>query len=75
MNCETARRLMETNDPALAEHLLSCPSCMVRTHARYYEAPPGLEQKIRQSLRRKSSPRRRRGAGWRSPRRCCWSPR
>ena len=40
MNCETARLLMETNDPALAEHLLSCPSCILRTHARYYEAPP-----------------------------------
>jgi anti-sigma factor RsiW len=51
MNCETARRLMETNDPALAEHVLSCPSCMIGTHARYYEAPPGLERKIRQSLR------------------------
>jgi len=50
MNCETARRLMETNDPALAEHVLSCPSCMIGTHARYYEAPPGLERKIRQSL-------------------------
>ena len=55
MNCETARLLMETNDPALAEHLLSCPSCIIRTHARYYEAPPGLEQKIRQSLRRETS--------------------
>ena len=55
MNCETARLLMENNDPALAQHLLSCPSCMVRTHARYYEAPPGLEEKIRQSLRRENS--------------------
>ena len=57
MNCETARRMMETpmmetNDPALAEHLRSCPSCIVRTQTRYYEAPPALEQKIRQSLRR-----------------------
>jgi anti-sigma factor RsiW len=50
MNCETAQRLMATNDPALAQHLLSCPSCIMRTHARYYEAPPELEQKIRQSL-------------------------
>jgi anti-sigma factor RsiW len=55
MNCESARLLMETNDPALAEHLLSCPSCVVRTQARYYEAPPGLEQKIRQSLRQEVS--------------------
>jgi anti-sigma factor RsiW len=51
MNCETARRLMEANDPALAAHLLSCPSCMIGTHAPYYEAPPGLERKIRQTLR------------------------
>ncbi len=51
MNCETARRLMETNDPALAGHLLSCPSCIVQTRAHYYEAPPVLEQRIRQSLR------------------------
>ena len=52
MNCETARRMTETNDPALAQHLLSCPSCVVRANARYYEAPAGLERKIRQSLRR-----------------------
>jgi anti-sigma factor RsiW len=55
MNCETARRLMETNDPALAGHLLSCPSCIVRTQARYHQAPPALEQKIRQSLRRENA--------------------
>ena len=55
MNCETARLLMENNDPALAQHLLSCPSCVVRTRARYYEAPPGLEGRIRQSLRRENS--------------------
>jgi anti-sigma factor RsiW len=55
MNCETARQLMETNDPALAQHLLTCPSCIVRTKARYYQAPPGLEQKIRQSLHREHS--------------------
>jgi anti-sigma factor RsiW len=54
-NCETARRLMETNDPALAQHLLSCLSCIMRTQARYYEAPLGLEQKIRRSLRAESS--------------------
>jgi anti-sigma factor RsiW len=52
MSCETARNLMETNDPALAAHLLSCPSCAIQAHARYYEAPLGLEQKIRQSLRK-----------------------
>jgi anti-sigma factor RsiW len=50
MNCENARRLMEADDPALADHVLSCSSCMIGTHARYYEAPPGLERKIRQSL-------------------------
>ncbi len=55
MNCEIARRLMETNDPALAEHVLSCPACMIGTHARYYEAPPGLEGKIRRSLLREQS--------------------
>jgi anti-sigma factor RsiW len=52
MNCEIAQRLKAANDPALAEHVLSCPSCVIQTHARYYEAPPGLEQKIHQSLRR-----------------------
>jgi anti-sigma factor RsiW len=45
---------METNDPALAQHLLTCPSCIIG-EARYYEAPPGLEQKIRQSLQRENS--------------------
>jgi anti-sigma factor RsiW len=55
MNCETARLLMENNDPALAQHLLSCPSCVVRTRARYYEPPAGLEGKIRQSLRRENA--------------------
>lgn len=52
MNCEIAQRLKETSDPGLAAHLLSCPSCLIRTQARYYEAPPGLEQKIRRSLRK-----------------------
>jgi anti-sigma factor RsiW len=56
MNCEIARRLMETNDPSLAQHLRSCPSCIVGAHARYYEAPPALEQKIRASLRRETAP-------------------
>ena len=55
MNCETARRLTETNDPALASHLLTCPSCVVRTQARYYQAPPALERKIRQSLRHENT--------------------
>lgn len=55
MNCETARLMMETNDPGLAQHQRSCPSCVVGMHARYYEAPPGLEQKIRQNLRREQT--------------------
>ena len=55
MNCETARLMMETNDPALDQHLLTCPSCIMRTHAHYYEAPPALEQKIRQRLKREDS--------------------
>ena len=55
MNCETARLLVETNDPALAKHVLSCPSCIIGTQVLYYEAPPGLEQKIRQSLRHENS--------------------
>jgi len=56
MNCEIARRMTETNDPALAQHLRSCPSCIVGAHARYYEAPPALEQKIRANLRREAAP-------------------
>jgi anti-sigma factor RsiW len=55
MNCETARVMMENNDPALAQHLLTCQSCMIRTQAPYYEAPPDLEQKIRQKLRQETS--------------------
>jgi anti-sigma factor RsiW len=51
MNCEIARRLMDSNDPGLAAHLRSCPSCIVSMHARYYEAPPALADKIRQNLR------------------------
>ncbi len=51
MTCETARILMETNDPGLAEHMSSCPSCLVHAHARYYPAPPGLEEKIRRGLK------------------------
>lgn len=30
---------------------------LIRDHARYYEAPPGLEQEIRASLQRESAPR------------------
>jgi len=56
MNCEIARRMTEANDPALAQHLRSCPSCIVGAHARYYEAPAALEQKIRASLRREAAP-------------------
>ena len=55
MNCEIARRMMENNDPALAGHLRSCPSCIVRTNAHYYEAPPGLEQKILGRIRKESA--------------------
>lgn len=60
MNCETARLMTETNDPALAQHLLSCPSCIMRTQARYYEAPSGLEQRILQDLSQETQ------GGWRS---------
>jgi anti-sigma factor RsiW len=52
MNCEVARRMMENDDPGLADHLRSCQSCVIRTHARYYEAPAGLEAKIRARLRK-----------------------
>lgn len=54
MSCETARILIENSDPGLAEHQRSCASCMIGANAPYYEATPGLEQKIRQSLRRES---------------------
>jgi anti-sigma factor RsiW len=56
MSCETARLLMENNDPALAEHMESCPSCVIGANAPYYAAPPGLEAKIRQSLHRETAP-------------------
>ena len=59
MSCEIARRMSETNDPALAQHQRSCPSCIVGAHARYYEAPPTLERKIRARLRREGRHDRR----------------
>jgi anti-sigma factor RsiW len=55
MSCETARILMENNDPALAEHVQSCLSCTISSRAPYYEAPSGLEEKIRRSLRREAT--------------------
>lgn len=54
MNCEIARRMMDGNDPGLADHLRSCQSCIIRTNARYYKAPAGLEEKIRGRLRKES---------------------
>jgi anti-sigma factor RsiW len=67
MNCETARAMIENNDPALAAHLLSCQSCIMRTYARYYEAPAGLEEKIRERLQKeKSVPLPWRPLSWRS---------
>jgi len=56
MNCETARLMLDRNDPDLARHLLSCPSCRIRTYAPYYEAPPGLENKILRKLREENGP-------------------
>lgn len=55
MNCEIARRMRDSNDPALAAHLRSCPSCLVGANGRYYEAPPALEQKILRTLRREQT--------------------
>jgi anti-sigma factor RsiW len=55
MNCETARTLMESNDPDLEVHLRTCLSCLIGANAPYYEAPPDLEQRIRQSLRRENA--------------------
>jgi anti-sigma factor RsiW len=52
MSCETARLLMERNDPALAEHVSTCLSCLIGNNATYYEAPPGLEKSILRNLRR-----------------------
>ena len=56
MICEIARQMMRSNSPGLAQHLRSCPSCAVSTQARYYEATPALEQKIRAGLRREGRP-------------------
>jgi len=55
MNCETGRILTETNDSGLADHIMSCPSCFIGTRACYYQAPAGLEDKIRQRLRRETA--------------------
>jgi anti-sigma factor RsiW len=52
MNCEIAQHMMENDDPRLADHLRSCQSCIIRTQARYYKAPVGLEQKIRARLKK-----------------------
>jgi anti-sigma factor RsiW len=51
MSCETARLLMENNDPTLGEHVSSCLSCLIGANTTYYEAPPGLEKRILRSLR------------------------
>jgi len=55
MSCETGRTLMDKDDPALAEHVQSCLSCAIGANALYYEAPSGLEEKIRRSLRRETT--------------------
>jgi anti-sigma factor RsiW len=54
MSCEIARRMRDENDPALADHLRSCPSCVIQTHARHYEAPAGLEEKIRGRIKKET---------------------
>lgn len=53
MSCEIARRLMESGEGATAirTHVASCLPCAIGENARYYQAPAGLEQKIRASLR------------------------
>src|SRR3569833_2399105 len=52
MSCEIARRLMESGESASAIHIhsASCLSCAIGENASYYEAPLGLEQKIRAGL-------------------------
>jgi anti-sigma factor RsiW len=47
--------LAENNDPALAEHVQSCLSCAISANASYYEAPRGLEEKVRRSLRHEAA--------------------
>lgn len=54
MSCEIARRMMDTNDPALERHRATCSSCILGAQARYYEAPAALAEKIRQDLRREN---------------------
>ena len=61
MSCEIARRLMENGEsaPAIRIHTSTCLSCAIGEHTSYYEAPAGLEQKIRTRLtaeRRRSLP-------------------
>lgn len=51
MSCEIARRLVESGDAGLRLHTESCLSCAIGEQARYYEAPAGLEEKIRTRLR------------------------
>jgi anti-sigma factor RsiW len=46
---------MESEDPALADHLRSCLSCVISANAPYYEAPPDLEQRVRQKLRHETA--------------------
>jgi anti-sigma factor RsiW len=46
---------MDSDDPALTEHLQSCVSCAIGANARYYEAPRGLEEKVRRSLHRETT--------------------
>ncbi|HXE65284.1 MAG TPA: hypothetical protein VN519_17190 [Bryobacteraceae bacterium] len=52
MSCEIARRLMESGESAAAiqTHTASCLSCAIGENTSYYEAPAGLEEKIRASL-------------------------
>lgn len=56
MICETAIRLRDTGDPALAEHLRTCAACIVNEQAERFRAPNGLEAKIRRDLARESGP-------------------
>jgi anti-sigma factor RsiW len=53
MSCEIGRRLVESGESAAAvqAHTASCLSCAIGEKTRYYEAPAGLEQKIRARLK------------------------